>query len=60
MGIGDIYCVYRFALYELIWATKEVGSEDAVETLSVIAHDVTSATKLIENHIGMRYIASQK
>ena len=33
LGTGDIDCVYHFALYELIRAVKEVGSEDAVETL---------------------------
>lgn len=33
LGTGDIDCVYHFALYELIRVVKEVGSEDAVETL---------------------------
>ena len=33
LGTGDIDCVYHFALYELIRAVKEAGSEDAVETL---------------------------
>lgn len=36
LGIGDIDCVYHFALYELIRAVKEVGSEDAVETLETL------------------------
>ena len=35
-GTGDIDCVYHFALYELIRAVKEVGSEDAVETLETL------------------------
>ena len=30
LGTGDIDCVYHFALYELIRAVKEVGSEDAL------------------------------
>ena len=36
LGTGDIDCVYHFALYELIRAIKEVGSEDAVETLETL------------------------
>ena len=32
-GLAYIDCVYHFALYELIRAVKEVGSEEAVETL---------------------------
>jgi NgoMIV restriction enzyme. len=36
LGTGDIDCVYHFALYELIRAVKEVGSEDAVETLETL------------------------
>ncbi len=36
LGTGDIDCVYYFALYELIRAVKEVGSEDAVETLETL------------------------
>ncbi len=36
LGTGDIDCVYHFALYELIQAVKEVGSEDAVETLETL------------------------
>ncbi len=36
LGTGDIDCVYHFALYELIRAVKEVGSEDAVETLDTL------------------------
>lgn len=36
LGTGDIDCVYHFALYELIHAVKEVGSEDAVETLETL------------------------
>lgn len=35
-GTGDIDCVYHFALYELIRAVKEVGSEDAIETLETL------------------------
>ena len=36
LGTGDIDCVYHFALYELIRAVKEVGSEDAQETLETL------------------------
>ena len=36
LGTGDIDCVYHFALYELIRAVKEVGSEDAVEILDTL------------------------
>lgn len=36
LGTGDIDCVYHFALYELIRAVREVGSEDAVETLETL------------------------
>lgn len=36
LGTGDIDCVYHFALYELIRSVKEVGSEDAVETLETL------------------------
>lgn len=36
LGTGDIDCVYHFALYELIRAVKEVGSEDAIETLQTL------------------------
>ncbi len=36
LGTGDIDCVYHFALYELVQAVKEVGSEDAVETLETL------------------------
>lgn len=36
LGTGDIDCVYHFALYELIRAVKDVGSEDAVETLETL------------------------
>lgn len=36
LGTGDIDCVYHFALYELIRAVKEVGTEDAVETLETL------------------------
>ena len=36
LGTGDIDCVYHFTLYELIRAVKEVGSEDAVETLETL------------------------
>lgn len=35
-GTGDIDCVYHFALYELIRAVNEVGSEDAIETLQTL------------------------
>ena len=38
LGTGDIDCVYHFALYELIRAVKEVGSEDSVETLEALVH----------------------
>ena len=36
LGTGDIDCVYHFALYEMIRAVKEVGSEDAIETLETL------------------------
>lgn len=36
LGTGDIDCVYHFALNELIRAVKEVGSEDAAETLETL------------------------
>ncbi len=36
LGTGDIDCVYHFALYELIRAVAEEGSEDAVETLETL------------------------
>lgn len=36
LGTGDIDCVYHFALYELMRAVKEVGSEDAIETLAAL------------------------
>ncbi len=36
LGTGDIDCVYHFALYELIRAVREVGSEDAAETLETL------------------------
>lgn len=38
LGTGDIDCVYHFALYELIRAVKEVGSEDAVEILDTLVN----------------------
>lgn len=36
LGTGDIDCVYHFALYELIRAVKDVGSEEAIETLETL------------------------
>lgn len=36
LGIGDIDCVYHFALYELIEAVNEVGSEEAREILETL------------------------
>ena len=36
LGTGDIDCVYHFALYELMRAVKEVGSEEADETLETL------------------------
>lgn len=36
LGTGDIDCVYHFALYELVRAVNEVGSEDAAETLETL------------------------
>ena len=36
LGTGDIDCVYHFALYELICALKEIGSEDANEMLDTL------------------------
>lgn len=38
LGTGDIDCVYHFALYELINSVKEVGSEDAIETLETLVN----------------------
>lgn len=36
LGTGDIDCVYHFALYELLQAVEEVGSEESVETLHTL------------------------
>jgi hypothetical protein len=36
LGTGDIDCVYHFALYELIQAVKEVGSEESIEILETL------------------------
>ena len=36
LGTGDIDCVYHFALYELIRAVAEEGSEDGIETLETL------------------------
>lgn len=36
LGTGDIDCVYHFALYELMQAVKEVGTEDAQELLDTL------------------------
>lgn len=36
LGTGGIDCVYHFAFYELVRAVKEVGSEDATETLETL------------------------
>ena len=36
LGTGDIDCAYHFALYELMRAVKEVGSEDAIEILETL------------------------
>ena len=36
LGTGDINSGYHFVLYELIRAVKEVGSEDAAETLETL------------------------
>ena len=36
LGTGDIDCMYHFALYELIRAVQEVGSEDAIEILETL------------------------
>ena len=38
LGTGDIDCVYHFALYELMQAVNEVGSEDAREILETLVH----------------------
>lgn len=38
LGTGDIDCVYHFALYELIQAVHEVGSEDAIEILETLVN----------------------
>ena len=34
LGTGDIDCMYHFALYELIEAVKDTGSEDSIEILN--------------------------
>lgn len=36
LGTGDIDCMYHFALYELMRAVHEVGTEDAVETIETL------------------------
>lgn len=36
LGTGDIDCMYHFALYELIRAVQEVGSEDANDLLDTL------------------------
>lgn len=36
LGTGDIDCVYHFALYELLNAVKENGSEDSLEMLQML------------------------
>lgn len=36
LGTGDIDCVYHFALYELVNAVKEYGSEDSIEMLDIL------------------------
>ena len=36
LGTGDIDCLYHFALYELVGAVKEIGAEDAMETLNIL------------------------
>ncbi|MBQ6959778.1 MAG: type II restriction endonuclease [Clostridia bacterium] len=36
LGTGDIDCMYHFALYELIRAVRDVGTEDAIETLETL------------------------
>lgn len=36
LGTGDMDCIYHFALYELIQAVREVGSEDARELLETL------------------------
>ena len=36
LGTGDIECMYHFALYELIRAVRDVGTEDAIETLETL------------------------
>ncbi len=36
LGTGDIEYIYPFALYEQIEAVKEIGAEDAMETLKVL------------------------
>lgn len=36
LGTGDIDCVYHFALYELIRAVKEVGTDDAKDMMKTL------------------------
>jgi hypothetical protein len=36
LGTGDIDCVYHFALPELVASVKEIGHEDALESLAIM------------------------
>ena len=36
LGTGDIDCMYHFALYELVEAVREYGSEDVIEQLDTL------------------------
>lgn len=36
LGTGDIDCVYHFALYELVKAVEDYGSEDSIEMLNIL------------------------
>lgn len=38
LGTGDIDCMYHFALYELMQAVHEAGTEDAIETLETLVY----------------------
>jgi hypothetical protein len=38
LGTGDIDCVYHFALPELVASVKDLGHEDAAESLHIMIH----------------------
>ena len=36
LGIGDLDCVYHFALQELVETVKEINNQDTIETLNIM------------------------